>query len=224
MRYCSRPFALAAVCIPAFGAEPDESKEKFEGSLSERLDYMALRHQGPDGTFDPAGARAKAVTQRIDAIAGAHLPASYQHAEVWQAVGPAPLTGGQTPTSPIIPSPVSGRVSQIAIDPIDSVVFAGGAQGGVWRTDNLGQTWQPLTDNLGSLAVGSIVIVPGAHARNQATIYLGTGEGNFSGDSYAGVGIYKSTDSGRTWQGPIGYNEFHGRSVTGLAVDRTNPV
>lgn len=165
------------------------------------------------------------MQQRISALnAAAKLPATYQHAEIWEPIGPAPLVGGQTPTSPWIASPVSGRISAIAIDPLDNVVFAGGAQGGVWRSSNSGTTWQPLTDQLGSLAVGAIAIAPGPHARNQATIYLGTGEGNFSGDSYAGIGIYKSNDSGHTWQGPFGFNQFHGRSVNAIAVDRSNPL
>ena len=102
-------------------------------------------------------------------------------------------------------------------------MYAGGAQGGVWRTLNNGATWTPLTDFLGSLAVGSITLAPGAHPLNQGTIYVGTGEGNFSGDSYAGIGIYKSTDSGHTWQGPYGQAQFASRSVTTIAVDSANP-
>ncbi len=102
-------------------------------------------------------------------------------------------------------------------------MFIGGAQGGVWRSLNHGVSWVPLTDYLGSLAVGAITIAPGTHALNQATIYLGSGEGNFAGDSYSGIGIYKSTDSGKTWQGPYGSQQFTGVSISTLAVDSTNP-
>ena len=150
------------------------------------------------------------------------VPNAFQHGESWQAIGPAPLLNGQTPTSPIIPSSVSGRISSLAIDVTDNAVYAGAAQGGVWRTLNDGATWVPLTDRLGSLAIGSIALDPAAHAPNQGTLYIGTGEGNYSADSYAGVGVYKSTDSGQTWQGPYGSALFTSRSVNGLVVDRTN--
>jgi photosystem II stability/assembly factor-like uncharacterized protein len=218
---------MAALLLPAallvqFPAHAGNTEEALEGNGDARDAYFAQRRQGPNVNFDAAAARQAAANLKISAKPMSALPAAYQHAEVWEAIGPAPLVGGQTPTFPFIPSPVSGRVSSIAIDAQDGAVFVGGAQGGVWRSNNNGQTWQALTDNLGSLSVGQIVIAPGVHGRNQATIYLGTGEGNFSGDSYSGGGIYKSTDSGHTWQGPFGFAQFHGRSVSTLAVDSTN--
>lgn len=213
--------------VLAADADAQESAHALraeEGPLEGRLSYMDLRRRGPGADFNAAAARAAAMQQRLDAMRrGTNLPAAYQHAEAWEPVGPAPLVGGQTPTSPWIASPVSGRVSAIAIDAADGVVFVGGAQGGVWRSDNLGVTWRPLTDELASLAVGAIAIAPGAHARNQATLYVGTGEGNYSADSYAGVGIYKSTDSGRTWSGPYGSALFTNRSVNSIVVDRSDP-
>ncbi len=227
------PLWAVAACVVVMGAasashaadaDSNGSAKAEEGPLAGRLSYMESRRLGPGADFNAAAARARAIQQRIAALQRSpQLPSAYQHAESWEAIGPAPLVGGQTPTSPIIPSPVSGRVSAIAIDPFDSVVFAGGAQGGVWRSDNLGATWRPLTDSLASLAVGAIAIAPGTHPRNQATLYLGTGEGNYSADSYAGVGIYKSTDSGRTWSGPYGSDLFTSRSVNSIVVDRSNP-
>jgi len=211
----------------AFAAETQETaRERIaeEGPLEARLSYMQSRRQGPGADFNAAAARAKAMGDRVDALRRRPLAASaYQHAEIWEPVGPAPLVGGQTPTSPWIASPVSGRISAIAIDAADGVVFVGAAQGGVWRSDNLGTTWRPLTDQLNSLAIGSIAIAPGGHARNQATLYVGTGEGNYSADSYAGVGIYKSIDSGRTWTGPYGSALLASRGVNSIVVDRSNP-
>src|SRR5262249_34536506 len=86
----------------------------------------------------------------------------------WTPIGPAPITGGQTPTPFSLPSPVSGRVSAIAIDPVDNAVFAGGAQGGIWRSLDFGATWVPLTDALGSLAVGAIAITRNNNNPGQA--------------------------------------------------------
>jgi hypothetical protein len=216
------PMAIGSV-QPAQAAGRGVEEEAAEGNGNARDSYFAMRRQGPTADFDVTAARHAAAQQKINAKTAFALPAAYQHAEVWQPIGPAPMVGGQTPTAPRLPSPVSGRISALAIDAQDGVIFAGGAQGGVWRSSNSGVTWQALTDNLATLSVGTIVIAPGVHPRNQATVYLGTGEGNFSGDSYSGFGIYKSTDSGHTWQGPLGFATFRGRSVNTLAVDSANP-
>jgi len=214
------------ISMPAQAEDEDGPRQSQEGTPEARDAYFALRRSNPyDAKFNSAAARFSAYRQM--AAAQAHLtenmPASLRHLEVWKSIGPAPIIDGQTPGDFTTPSPVSGRVSTLAIDPIDNAVYLGGAQGGVWRTLNNGISWVPLTSNLASLAVGAITIAPGSHLLNQATIYLGTGEGNYSADSYAGVGIYKSTDSGRTWAGPYGSALFTNRSVNGIAVDRTNP-
>ncbi|MDR3389446.1 MAG: hypothetical protein P4L92_20570 [Rudaea sp.] len=192
-----------------------------------------LRRTAPYGVpFNAAQARLEAYQQFQAAItadkndpAVMHSLDAQLHSEVWQNIGPGPIVLGQTPTdaSPSSRSPVSGRVNAIAIDGIDSAVYIGGAQGGVWRSLDHGNSWVPLTDYLGSLAIGTIAIAPGSHPLNQATIYVGTGEANFSGDSFAGIGIYKSTDSGRTWQGPLGSAQFLNRAVSSIVVDSTNP-
>jgi hypothetical protein len=78
---------------------------------------------------------------------------------------------------------VAGRVSALAVDSTNSnVLYAGAADGGAWKTTDAGVHWTPLTDSQPSLAVGSIAIDPSNHS----TIYVGTGEENFSGDSKSG--------------------------------------
>ncbi len=218
-------FGVCAGFAPAMAEEEAGQGPliQHEGPRELRAQYEAERHRNPLNTeFNVAAARFQALQQAEAAARTRTLPRAYQHAETWQPIGPAPLLNGQTPTFPIIPSPVTGRVSSLAIDAIDNAVYAGAAQGGVWRTLNGGASWTSLTDRLGSLAIGSIAIDPAAHAPNQGTLYIGTGEGNYSADSYAGVGVYKSTDSGQTWQGPYGSALFTSRSVNGIAVDRTN--
>lgn len=194
-----------------------------------RAAYFMMRRSHPnDPNFDTANARYEAAKQ-FDAASksssATNFVQSVGHNEAWQSIGPSTIVGGQTPTNatPQSRSAVSGRVTSIAIDPIDNAVYAGGAQGGVWKTLDNGQSWTPLTDNLKSLAVGTVVVAPGGHPANQATLYLGTGEGNFSGDGYAGIGIYKSTDSGQTWQGPYGSAQFLSRAVDAIVVDSASP-
>lgn len=149
---------------------------------------------------------------------------------VWAALGPAPIAQGQTFGSPS--SSVSGRVSAIALDPkyngtTNQTVYVGAAQGGLWRSTDNGANWTPLLDNQPSLAVGSIAIDP----TNPNVLYVGTGEGNRSGDTYYGQGILKSTDGGATWTqftGPVSTIEplqpaFINSSVGQLVIDPASP-
>lgn len=80
-------------------------------------------------------------------------------------------------------------------------IFAGTADGGLWKSVDGGAHWEPLSDFMPSLAVGAFDVLPGSDLTNygDATIYLGTGEGNFSQPDKDGVGVLKSTDGGRTW-------------------------
>lgn len=118
----------------------------------------------------------------------------------------------------------SGRVTALAIAPSCSGshcrVYAGAAGGGIWVTDKAldgNATWSFTTGSLGSNAVGSILIDPSDSSGN--TVYVGTGEPNASGDSEAGVGIYKSTDGGQTWTLVPGSGIFFQRSIGQMALD-----
>jgi photosystem II stability/assembly factor-like uncharacterized protein len=90
-------------------------------------------------------------------------------------------------------------VPAVAIDKTTSgantVIYAGGANGGIWKSSNNGTTWTPTSDQADSMAIGAIAIDP---ANNQI-IYAGTGEANQSADSYYGSGVLKSTNGGSTW-------------------------
>ena len=85
----------------------------------------------------------------------------------------------------------------MAIHPTQpGTLFVGGAQAGVWKSTNGGQSWIPLTDDQCSLAMGSIALDP----VDPQIIYAGTGEQHFSGDSYYGCGVLRSTDGGASWE------------------------
>ena len=113
---------------------------------------------------------------------------------VWTQIGPQPGASFQFGN-------ISGRVTAIAVDPTNSgIVYLGAAEGGVWKTTDGGATWTPLTDSQPSLAVGSIAIDPNSCSPAPCTtIYVGTGEANFSGDAYYGAGVLKSTNGGASW-------------------------
>jgi photosystem II stability/assembly factor-like uncharacterized protein len=109
----------------------------------------------------------------------------------------------------------------------NQTVYLGAAQGGVWRSRDNGATWTPLTDDQPSLAMGAIAIDP----TNPNIIYAGTGEAHFSGDSYYGAGLLKSSDGGATWMqitGPISTSvpmspAFLNASFHALVIDPAAP-
>ncbi|OLD72321.1 MAG: hypothetical protein AUF68_07295, partial [Verrucomicrobia bacterium 13_1_20CM_54_28] len=163
----------------------------------------------------------------------------------WQLIGPSKADVPDILTFSGTEYFTSGRVSALAIDPSCSVrrcrVWVGAAGGGVWRTTNAlsgsGPSWTFVSDSFGTNAIGTLTY----DAPNN-TLYAGTGEANASGDSEAGLGIWKSTDGGNTWTqlaaiiGPITTfspgtgtngtygpgNAFLGRSISSIIVDPTN--
>src|SRR5215471_184661 len=92
----------------------------------------------------------------------------------------------------------SGRVTAMAISPTCNqghcLLYVAAAGGGVWKTDKAlnGANWQFISGSFGTNAIGSLLMDPSDSSGN--TLYAGTGEPNASGDSEAGVGIYKTTD------------------------------
>lgn len=104
----------------------------------------------------------------------------------WKTVGPNKMEGQ------------GGRMICHAFDPKNSrVIWAGSASGGLWLTENGGENWLPMTDQIPSTGVGAVAVNP----LNSNTLLIGTGEGygqdfNFS---VPGIGVLKSVDRGVTW-------------------------
>jgi len=89
---------------------------------------------------------------------------------------------------------VGGRVTALATTS-DGTWFAGAADGGVWRSTDSGQHWTPVFDSMPTLSIGALAVDPA-----DGSLWVGTGEANTSQDSYAGTGVYRSSDDGATWQ------------------------
>ncbi len=85
----------------------------------------------------------------------------------------------------------------------DSLIVAF-ASGGLWRTDDRGGAWSPLFDDEPTLTIGSFALGD----PDGKKIYVGTGESNSSRTSYAGAGMYKTDDGGKTWRA-IGLSDTH---------------
>ena len=101
------------------------------------------------------------------------------------------------------PINVGGRVNVVTIDPTDSnIMFAGTANGGIYKTTDGGNNWASVVDTLYYFSVGDIKIDP----VNHNIIYAGLGDPNISGYPAIGNGILKSLDGGATWNN-IGLSE-----------------
>jgi photosystem II stability/assembly factor-like uncharacterized protein len=103
------------------------------------------------------------------------------------------------------PSIMSGRVVDIEANPQNPTEFyVAYASGGLWYTKNNGQSFKPIFDNEDVITIGDIAV----KWYGSRVIWVGSGEVNSSRSSYAGNGVYKSADSGKTWQ-YLGLPESH---------------
>jgi hypothetical protein len=217
----SRPFNRHAVgeMAPRRSMEaPRGDREHSAGIEQERYDDRAFPSDQISSTR-----REQALSAFLEVSRRQH---GKRHA--WEEVGPftprvaaeATYTGRSTDNS--------GRVTALAISPRceknDCTLLVGAAGGGIWRTDDAldkSPDWRSVNDGIPSNAIGSLIFDP-TDATGR-TLYAGTGEPNGSSDSEAGVGLFRSTDGGRSWSlvpGSVAVSKD--RSVASIAVDPLN--
>jgi photosystem II stability/assembly factor-like uncharacterized protein len=119
----------------------------------------------------------------------------------WRSIGP--YRGGRT-------RGVAGVPSQ------PNVFYIGVCNGGVWKTNDYGRTWQPIFDDQPTGSIGAIAVA----TSDPNIVYVGSGEGLHRPDLSVGDGIYKSTDAGKTWM-HLGLRD--GQQIPQLAVDPRDP-
>jgi uncharacterized repeat protein (TIGR01451 family) len=133
----------------------------------------------------------------------------------WASTGPDPVVQvGRTSNTF---EAVSGRIGALVIRN-DGTIVLGAAQGGVWTYDTATKAWTSRTPDANTQSVGALALAPS----DDRIIYLGSGEGALSGDSYYGDGVYRSNDGGVTWKRVSG-DQFNGQSTSSITVDPGNP-
>ncbi len=144
--------------------------------------------------------------------ADARLRAFAQHEEMertssvkdvkWRAVGPR-MQGG--------------RIEAIAVaQGRTSTIYAGAGAGNVWKSVNNGTTWTPVFEKESSFTIGDIVVAPS----DPNIVWVGTGEVLMARSSYAGTGVFKSTNAGATWTNMGLTDSYH---VAQIVIHPTNP-
>jgi photosystem II stability/assembly factor-like uncharacterized protein len=116
------------------------------------------------------------------------------------------------------PTNVSGRATDVAIADRDGrrSIYVGYATSGVWKSSDNGATWDAIFEHMPSTSIGDVAVAPS----NPDIVWVGTGEANLFRASLAGVGIYKSTDAGKTWT-HMGLSDTH--TIARIVVHPTNP-
>ena len=239
----ARPLApahdkLSAEELAGNGGEPAAT----DGDSFSRLAQEAYRHRAY-----PAGVVAISDTLNAQSawskIKGKSAKAPANSQGQWSLIGPSNAQFPAVLTFAGHDYVTSGRVTALAIAPNCSQskcrLYAGAAGGGIWRTDNAlsgSPNWTFVSDSFATNAIGTITLDPSDPTGN--IVYVGTGEPNGSGDSNAGLGIYKSTDGGNTWThlaantsvaaatgcgatpviGPYSGPAFDGRSIASIIV------
>ncbi|MBQ0786352.1 MAG: glycosyl hydrolase [Oceanihabitans sp.] len=120
------------------------------------------------------------------------------------------------PFENIGPTIMSGRVVDIEVNPENTIEFyVAYASGGLWHTLNNGSTFTPVLDTAQTQNIGDIAV----DWKNK-TLWVGTGENNSSRSSYAGIGILKSKDNGKTWTN-VGLHDSH--HIGRILINPKNP-
>ena len=127
-------------------------------------------------------------------------PSTYQELR-WRMVGP--FRGGRTRAAVGVPSQ-------------PNVFYIGQVNGGVWKSEDYGRTWNPIFDEQPTQSIGAIAVAPS----DPNVIYVGSGEGLHRPDLSVGNGIYRSTDAGKSWT-HLGLHDS--AQIPALLVDPRDP-
>ncbi len=120
----------------------------------------------------------------------------------WRCIGP--FRGGRTVA-------ISGVPHQ------PSVFYMAAVNGGVWKTTDFGNTWNPIFDDQPTGSIGALAVAPS----DPNIIYAGSGEGLQRPDLATGDGVYKSTDTGKSWTHLPNLRDA--QQITAILIDPKDP-
>lgn len=163
---------VLSLCLLFFACQTDSYEEEQKGVAD---DWFFAQRAYPSGEIDKK-AYYHAVNERLN-------QAQVRSGLDWEFEGP---------------TNVGGRLTDVEM-PVDdqNTIYVGAASGGVFKSENLGLSWETIFDDAASLSIGDIAI----SKNNTDLILVGTGESNAGGSSlaYDGYGVYRSEDAGSSW-------------------------
>ena len=169
-----------------------------------REGFRLLQERDESGQIRPNGLpnackQLDATRMRVGAAQIGGIPTGGQVAPLALMSPFVPSMAGLNPShtgwSSLGPGNIGGRTRSIVTHPtLHNTMWIGSVGGGVWRSDNGGQSWAPVDDLMANLAVCCMVMDP----TNPSIIYAGTGEGFSNADALRGAGIFRTTD-GTSW-------------------------
>lgn len=179
MQNTTRPLALLLVVLGSMLiATAQEHREDASHVRARYEDFLKRRE--PKGRALANDVRSKAITELSKTQSKLR--------EINQAEQPQWTQKG--------PLQIGGRIKNIVVDPTNnSTIYIAAAAGGVWKSTDAGESWNPMMDFTNAIAMGALCMDP----EDTKTIYAGTGEQVRGGSIYLGAGLMKSTDAGQTW-------------------------
>ncbi|HEV8370719.1 MAG TPA: hypothetical protein VGQ39_22405 [Pyrinomonadaceae bacterium] len=188
------------------------------GALMRRLDWFKRRFGHLD--YIPDGVRVAQVDSvrklRDRRDRGTKPPGGEPGQPVpgvcnWTPAGPGPVIVSPT-------TAFSGRAISIAFDPVNNdTIYAGAANGGVWKSTDRGRTWSPKSDFQNSMAIGTIAIDP----NNTLRIFAGTGQYGEAVGTLYGNGVLYSANGGDTWS-ELATSTFQRDEISKILFDTTD--
>ena len=111
----------------------------------------------------------------------------------------------------------AGRTkSAVGVPTQPNVFYMAATNGGVWKTNDAGRTWNPIFDAQATGSIGAVEVAPS----DPNVLYVGSGEGLQRPDLSTGDGMYRSNDAGKTWT-HLGLR--NGQQIPRIAIDPKNP-
>lgn len=156
----------------------------------ERWAYIWRDKVNKDGSFPTEANRLLSTEQYISTVMEFQSENRSSTTSPWLQIGPInrPTVNGYAGY------PGKGRINVIAEDPTNTqIMYAGSAAGGIWKTTNGGNLWNPKSDFLAGIGVSDILVDP----NNTNIIYMATGDED--GEHISSIGVFKSLDAGETW-------------------------
>ena len=168
--------------------------QKGAYKIWKRLEWWASMHLGEDGKVAPYALLNQEAAQQIKRMPNYLNERS--NAGTWINIGYSAVdNGGDVPRL--------GRVNCFVVSPVNTnIIFAGAACGGIWKSQDGGNSWFCTTESFPTMSISGLTI-----SNDGTTLYALSGDG-FASNVYnhSGMGIFKSTDGGLNWKNVYGYN------------------